>query len=153
LHRLKQQMTVEEGAAQTLRASEADWQREMFGPRPRFLGVVAELDGAPVGMATLVERYYPAWAGPLFALDDVFVIPEHRGRGVGKALLTRAAAEALTRGAPFIELMVRTENPARLLYERLGFEPVRGAMTYVIAGPALATLARALEAISAAVSA
>ena len=153
LFRLKRQMAIAEDAADTLRASEADWERDMFGAHPRFVGLLAETDGGPIGMATLVERYYPAWAGPLFALDDVFVTPEHRGRGVGKALLAHAAAEALRRGAPFIELTVRTQNPARRLYEGLGFQPVRDAMVYVITGNALAALAQALQTVGTAISA
>jgi ribosomal protein S18 acetylase RimI-like enzyme len=153
LFQLKRQMALAEDAADTLRASETDWQRDMFGAQPRFVGLMAEVDGGPIGMATLVERYYPAWAGPLFALDDVFVTPEYRGRGVGKALLAHAAAETLRRGAPFIELTVRTQNPARRLYESLGFQPVRGAMIYVLTGNALAALAQALQTIGAAISA
>ena len=153
LYRLKWQMALAEGAAHTLRARETDWQRDMFGPHPRFLGLVAEQDGGPIGMANLVERYHPAWVGPLFALDDLFVTPPNRGRGVGRALLARAAAEALRRGAPFIELLVRAENPARRLYERVGFEPVRGALTYVLAGDALTALAQALQTIGTAISA
>jgi GNAT superfamily N-acetyltransferase len=153
VYALKWQMVLAEGTAHTLRASETDWQRDMFGPEPRFVGLVAETDGVPVGMATLVERYYPAWSGSLLAIDDVFVMPAHRRRGVGKALLARAAAEALGRGAPFVELTVRARNPARRLYERLGFEPVRGAMIYVLAGNALTALAQALEAVGYAISA
>ncbi len=153
LYRLKRQMALAEGAADTLRASEADWQRDMFGHRPRFLAIVAEAHDVPIGMATLVERYYPAWAGPLFALDDVFVAPDHRRRGVCRALLARAAAEALRRGAPFIEFMVPNDNPARRLYESLGFEPVRGAVNYVLAGNALIALAQALQTIGTAISA
>ncbi len=150
---LKRQMASAEDVVDTLRASAADWQRDMFGAHPRFVGLMAEVGGGPIGMATLVERYYPAWAGPLFALDDVFVTPEHRGRGVGKALLAHAAAEVLRRGAPFIELTVRTENPARRLYEGLGFQPVRDAMLYVLTGNALAALAQALQTIGTACSA
>src|SRR5689334_15574098 len=150
---LKWHMALAEGAAHTFRASEADWRRDLFAPVPRFLALVAEAGGTLIGMATLVERYSPAWVGPLLVIDDVFVMPPHRGRGVGKALLARAAAEAVRRGAPFVELMVRTQNPARRLYERVGFERVRGAMTYVLAGNALAALAQALEALGYAVSA
>jgi GNAT superfamily N-acetyltransferase len=153
LFRLKRQLAIAEDAADTLRASEADWRRDMFGAQPRFVGLMAEVDGGPIGMATLVERYYAAWAGPLFALDDVFVTPQHRGHGVGKALLAHAAAEALRRGAPFIELTVRTQNPARKLYESLGFQPVRGTMIYVLAGNAFAALAHALQTIGTAISA
>jgi GNAT superfamily N-acetyltransferase len=145
LYLLKWHGALAEGATHTFRASEADWRRDMFGPHPRFAAIVAETEGALIGMATLVERYSPGWVGPLFAIDDVYVTPERRRRGVGMALLARAAAEALWRGAPFVELMVRTQNPARRLYERAGFECVRGAMTYVLAGDALASLAQALQ--------
>jgi len=144
LHLLKWHLALAEGATHAFRASEADWLRDMSGPQPRFSAMVAEADGVPIGMATLVERYYPAWVGPMLVVDDMFVKPQHRRRGVGKALLARAAAEALQRGAPFIELMVRAQNPARRLYESVGFEPVRGAVSYVLAGNALATLAQAL---------
>jgi GNAT superfamily N-acetyltransferase len=153
LYLLKWQMALAEGSAHALRASETDWRRDMCGPQPRFVAVVAEQDGTLIGMAILVERYSPAWVGPLLAIDAVFVTPAHRRRGLGKALLARAAAEALGRGVPFVELMVRTQNPARRLYERVGFEPVRGAMTYVLAGEALAVLAQALQTIGTAVGA
>ncbi len=153
VYSLKSQMALAEGAAHTLRASAADWQRDMFGPSPRFLALVAETDGIPVGMATLVERYYPAWAGPVLALDDVFVTPEQRGRGVGKALLAHAAAEALRHGSPFIELTVQAQNPARRLYERAGFELVRGGMIYLLAGNALAALAQAVDAVGCVIAA
>jgi ribosomal protein S18 acetylase RimI-like enzyme len=145
---LKRHLALAERATHTFRASEADWRRDMFGAQPRFCAVVAEAGGGIVGMATLVERYYPAWVGPVLVLDDIFVKAEQRGRGVGKALLAHAAAEALRRGAPFIELMVRSQNPARRLYERVGFEPVCGAVTYVLAGNAFVALAGALQTVA-----
>ncbi len=152
LYLLKWHLAVAEQSTHALRASEADWRRDLFGPHPRFSAIVAETDRALIGMATLVERYSPAWVGLLFAIDDMFVVPEHRGGGVGKALLARAAAEAVRRGAPLLELMVRTQNPARRLYERAGFERVRGATTYVLAGGALAALGQAPQAIAGASS-
>jgi GNAT superfamily N-acetyltransferase len=153
LYLLKWQMALAEGAAHTVRATETDWRRDMSGPQPRFVAVVAETDGILIGMAILVERYSPAWIGPLMAIDAIFVTPAHRRRGVGKALLARAAAEAVRRGVPFVELMVRAQNPARRLYERVGFEPVRGAITYVLAGEALTVLAQALQTIGTAIGA
>lgn len=137
---LKWQMALEEGAADTVRAREDDWQRDMFGPRPRFVALLAEANGVPIGMATLVERYYPGWVGPLRAIDDLFVLPEHRRRGVGKALLAAAAAETIAGGAPFVELTVHENNARALrLYEQVGFERVP-AITLVLTGDALTTL-------------
>jgi ribosomal protein S18 acetylase RimI-like enzyme len=137
---LKWQMALEEGAADTVRAREDDWQRDMFGPRPRFVALLAEAEGVPVGMATLVDRYYPGWVGPLRAIDDLFVLPEHRRRGIGKALVAAAAAEAMAGGAPFVELTVHENNARALrLYERIGFERVP-AVTLVLTGNALTTL-------------
>lgn len=76
-------------------------------------------------MATILQGFARGWVGPLCAIDDLFVVPEHRRRGVGKALLAGAAAEAIGCGAPFLELTVREDNqPAIQLYQRIGFERV-----------------------------
>ena len=76
-------------------------------------------------------------------VNDVFVLPAFRRRGIATALLALAAAEAIRRGAPFLELNVRVDNPARRLYRQVGFARVRGAETYVLAGDALVELAGA----------
>ncbi len=137
---LKWQFALAEGSTIAVRATPEDWQRDMFGPQPRFSAVVAELAGAVIGMATITQRFCPGWVGPLCAIDDLFVVPEHRGRGVGKALLAGAAAQAIGRGAPFVELTVREDNQqAMRLYQRTGFERVP-AVTLVLAGNALTTL-------------
>ncbi len=135
---LKWQFAVAEGSTVAVRATPEDWQRDMFGPQPRFSAVVAESDGSVIGMATITQRFGPGWVGPLRAVDDLFVVPEHRGRGVAKALLAAAAAEAIGCGAPFLELTVRDDNhPAIRLYEQVGFERVP-AVTLVLAGEPLA---------------
>jgi ribosomal protein S18 acetylase RimI-like enzyme len=138
---LKWHLALAEGATHAVRAGEADWQRDMFGPTPRFSAIVAEIDGTVGGMATLVPRYSPGWVGPLLVLNDLFVLPDHRGRGIAKALMRRAAAAAMAQGAPFLELTVRDDNPARRFYRKLGFARVRGAEIYVLAGDALIELA------------
>lgn len=140
---LKWQLALAEDATIAVRAKEADWHRDMFGPRPHFFATVAEADVAIIGMATIAERFSPGWVGALLCVNDLFVLPAFRGRGIAKALLAHAAAEALARGAPFLELLVRADNPARHLYRKIGFAHVRGAETYVLAGDALATLAGA----------
>jgi ribosomal protein S18 acetylase RimI-like enzyme len=138
---LKWMFAVHEGSTDVVRASVADWRRDMFGPQPHFFALVAEIGSGVVGMATVAEKYCPGWVGPLCTVDDLFVMPEHRRHGLGKALLAHASAEAIRRGSPFIELTVRESNPALQLYSRVGFKRVPGAVTLVLAGDELSALA------------
>ena len=138
---LKWQFAVGEEATFVVRASPADWMRDMLGPEPRLSALVAEAHGAVIGMAIITTRYCAGWVGPLFAIDDLFVVPAHRGHGVGKALLTGAVRQAFERGATFIELTVREDNHAAIrLYRQVGFERVPG-ITLVLGGDAFAALA------------
>jgi ribosomal protein S18 acetylase RimI-like enzyme len=145
LLRLKRQLAILENAEFVLRATPQDWLRDGFGPQARFTAFVAEHAGAAVGMLTVSERYYTSWAGCTLYIQDIYVEPAWRGRGVGGALLRCVAALALERGSPLVELTVREDNPARRFYARVGFHQVECA-NYVIAGPALANLAGAMRA-------
>jgi ribosomal protein S18 acetylase RimI-like enzyme len=131
---MKWQLALAEGSTHTVRASEADWQRDMLGPHAKFSALVAEQAGTIIGMVTICERYIPGWVGPTLYVNDLYVLPAHRRAGVGTALLAAAAAERARRGAAFLELAVRPENPARRLYRRMGFARLRGAVTYILAG-------------------
>ncbi len=144
LLRLKRQLAIAENAAFVLRATVQDWLRDGFGPQARFTAFVAEQAGAVVGMVTASERYYTSWAGCTLYIQDVYVEPARRDRGIGAALIGCVAALALERGHPLVELTVREDNPARRLYGRLGFHQVECA-NYVVAGPALAKLAAELR--------
>ena len=145
LLRLKRELAILENAEFVLRATAQDWLRDGFGPRARFTAFVAEHGGAALGMVTASERYYTSWAGCTLYIQDIYVEPAWRGRGIGAALLGCVAALALERGSPLVELTVREDNPARGLYGRLGFHQVQCA-NYVIAGPALANLAAPVRA-------
>src|SRR5262249_29165149 len=94
---------------------------------------------------TASERYYTSWAGCTLYIQDIYVEPAWRGRGIGAALLACVAALALERGSPLVELAVRKDNPARGLYGRLGFHQVHCA-NYIIRGQGLATLAAPVRA-------
>lgn len=142
LLRLKRELAILENAELVLRATAQDWLRDGFGPRARFTAFVAEHAGTVVGMVTASERYYTSWAGCTLYIQDIYVEPAWRGRGIAAALLGGVAALALERGSPLVELTVRADNPARRVYARVGFQQVECA-TYVIAGPALANLAGA----------
>jgi GNAT superfamily N-acetyltransferase len=140
LLRLKRQLAILENAEFVLRATAQDWLRDGFGPHARFAAFVAEHAGTAIGMATASERYYTSWAGCTLYIQDIYVEPDWRGRGVGTALLSCVGALALARASPVVELTVRSDNPARRLYSRIGFHQVDCA-SYVIGGPALAKLA------------
>jgi ribosomal protein S18 acetylase RimI-like enzyme len=131
---MKWQLALAERATHTVRASEADWQRDMFGPQAKFSALLAEQDATAIGMVTLTEHYAPGWIGPTLYVNDLYVVPARRRAGVGRALIAAAAAEAARCGAAFLELAVRQDNPARRLYRRIGFERLRGAETYILAG-------------------
>ena len=140
LLRLKRELAKLENAEFVLRATAQDWLRDGFGPRARFTAFVAEHAGAMVGMVTASERYYTSWGGCTLYIQDIYVEPAWRGRGIGAALLGCIAALALEHGSPLVELTVREDNPACGLYRRLGFHQVECA-NYAIGGSALTVLA------------
>jgi GNAT superfamily N-acetyltransferase len=143
---MKRQLAIGEDAECALRATEADWRRDAFGPHARFAAFVAEQDGALVGMATVSERYYTSWAGCTLYIQDIFVEPAQRGRGIASALLARIGEYALEQGSPLVELTVRDDNPARRLYQGRGFTRVP-CEHYVTGAAALAEATAAAEAV------
>ena len=102
-------------------ATEADLLRDGFGPTPRFTALIAELDGAPAGFA-LYYTSYSTWRGHHgIRLEDLYVTPALRGKGIGKALLARIAQIAVAEGCPRVEWDVLDWNaPAIAVYERVG---------------------------------
>ena len=90
------------------------------------LVLLAYVDEAPVGVAVCFVGYSTFAARPLINVHDLAVLPAHRQRGVGTALLAAVEARALARGCCKITLEVRDDNePARRLYGRFGLGPVR----------------------------
>ena len=98
--------------------------------RPGDLGVIAELDGRPVGAAWLrlwsAEDYGYGFVDPATPELSMAVTPGHRGRGIGSRLLDRLL-DAASGLYPAVSLSVSTTNPARRLYERFGFRTIERA--------------------------
>jgi GNAT superfamily N-acetyltransferase len=85
--------------------------RDGFGERRRFDAWIAELDGRPVGCVLAVPgAYETGFAKAGLYVQDVFVVPEARRRGAGRALLAAVAADARTRGFEFLWWACRTWN-------------------------------------------
>ena len=149
LMRMKASLLALEDSLHVATASEADWRRDGFGAQALFHALVADIDGAAVGMAIYSRRGFPGWKGCAFFLHDLYVEETFRGRGCARALLAQLAAEAQAQDAAFIELTVDAANNARAFYARVGFTQLDHCMTYLAARPALDALAaeasRALE--------
>jgi GNAT superfamily N-acetyltransferase len=123
-------------------ATEADLLRDGFGPTPRFTALIAELDGAPAGFA-LYFTSYSTWLGHHgIRLEDLYVTPSLRGKGIGKALLARIAQIAVAEDCPRVEWDVLDWNaPAIVVYERLGAHILTEWRIMRLSGDALQTLA------------
>jgi ribosomal protein S18 acetylase RimI-like enzyme len=147
LMRFKRLLAESEGGLHTVNATAADWLRDGFGPRAGFAVLVAEAESKRdlIGMATYSERILSGWSGPVVFLQDLFVEVDYRHHGVASAMIARVAARAKAIGSPMVELAVRADNPAQLLYQRSGFQVLPPSPTYVLAGPALTAVAASDE--------
>ena len=115
----------------------------LFGPRPYAEAVIAEEDGSPIGFALFFHTFSTFLARPGIYLEDLFVLPDHRGRGVGRALLGHLAHLALERGCGRLEWAVLNWNEDAIrFYERLGARPNSEWTVYRVAGEALHALGR-----------
>jgi len=123
-------------------ATEADLLRDGFGPNPFYFCLIADLDGQPAGFAFYFFNY-STWKGrPGLYLEDIFVHPEFRGLGIGKALLERVAAIAVENNCPRMQWQVLDWNtPAIEFYRATGAEFMDAWRTVRITGDALKRLA------------
>ena len=115
----------------------------LFGDRPYAEVVLAEDDGRPVGFALFFHNFSTFLGRPGIYLEDLFVLPENRGEGIGRMLLAHLARLAVERGCGRLEWAVLDWNrDAIQFYERLGARPNSDWTVYRLAGEALTGLAR-----------
>ncbi len=116
--------------------------RDFFGPSPPALCDLAFEGNKPVGLATWYWIYATFAASRAIYLEDLFVRPENRGAGYGKALLAHLAKEAVAQGATHVQWSVLNWNkPSIDFYERLGAKPVNEWTIYRISDDPLKALA------------
>ncbi|HEX2316572.1 MAG TPA: GNAT family N-acetyltransferase [Thermomonospora sp.] len=141
--RLIRELAEYERALHEAKATEDDLRRALFGPDPRAFAHVAEQDGEVVGFA-LWFLTFSTWTGQHgIYLEDLFVRPEARGGGHGKALLTELARIAVERGYRRVEWSVLNWNePAIGFYKSLGAFPQDEWTVYRLTGDALQELGR-----------
>jgi GNAT superfamily N-acetyltransferase len=115
----------------------------LFGPRPYAEAVIADEESQPIGFALFFHTFSTFLARPGLYLEDLFVLADHRGRGVGRALLAHLAHLAVERGCGRLEWAVLDWNQEAIrFYERLGAKPNSEWTVYRLAGEALTTLGR-----------
>lgn len=120
----------------------ADLRRGLFGERPYAEALIAEADGRAVGFALFFHNFSTFLAKPGIYLEDLFVRPEHRGEGHGRALLAELARLAVERGCGRLEWSVLDWNePSIRFYRSLGAVPMDDWTVFRLAGEALMTLA------------
>lgn len=116
-------LAVYEREPDAVEATEEDLLRHGFGENPYFACLIAEHDGASAGFAFYFFDY-STWLGkPGLYLEDLFVYPQFRGLGIGKALLRRLAAIAMEKGCARMKWEVLDWNtPAIDFYRSMGAE-------------------------------
>jgi GNAT superfamily N-acetyltransferase len=140
---LVRELAVYENLEEFARATPEQIRAHFFGPRPFAEAILAEVEGEPVGFAIFFGTYSTFRGQPGLYLEDIFVREEHRGRGIGRALLATVARIAVDRGCGRVEWSVLDWNePAIGFYRALGAHPLDQWTVYRIDDEPLALLAQ-----------
>ena len=132
-----------ERLAHQMEATPARVRAHGFGPRRYFQTLICRRGGRPIGFALYFFTYSTFLARPSLSLEDLFVLPEERGTGAGKALLRALARIAVRRGCGRMEWAVLDWNrPAIRFYRRLGAQLRRQWILTRLTGTPLRRLAR-----------
>ena len=132
-----------ERLAHQVEATPARLKRHGFGRRPYFETLICRRGRRPVGFALFFFTYSTFLARPSLYLEDLFVLPEERGKGAGKALLRALARIAVARGCGRMEWAVLDWNtPSIRFYKRLGAKLRKEWVLTRLTGPALRRLGR-----------
>lgn len=113
------------------------------GRRPYFETFIAEQDGKPIGFALYAYLYSTFPCSPTLYIEDIFVLPEERGKGAGKGLLVELARVAMKKGCGQMKWTVLDWNePAFRFYRTLGAKEQREWTLMRIEEPEMRRLAR-----------
>jgi GNAT superfamily N-acetyltransferase len=136
------ELAVYENLEHEVKGTADDFRRYLFGSSPRAEVIMAEIAGEPVGFALAFPTFSTFQCQPGLFLEDLYVRPAHRGRGIGKALLRTLARQARERGYIKMEWLVLKWNaPAIAFYRSLGARPLDGWSAYQLHGDPLDRLA------------
>jgi GNAT superfamily N-acetyltransferase len=140
--RLIQGLAVYEKLEHEVTATEEGLRETLFGARPAADVIIAYAGDTPAGFALFFPNYSTFLGKPGLYLEDLFVLPEWRGQGLGLALMKRLAGIAVERGCGRFEWSVLDWNtPAIGFYEGLGARLMDGWSIVRVTGDALTKLA------------
>ena len=143
IHRLIRALAEYEKLAHEVVGTEGALRETLFGARPAAEVLLAEEQGRPIGLALFFQNYSTFLARPGLYLEDLFVEPGWRGKGIGKALLAAVAKLAVQRGCGRFEWAVLDWNtPAIEFYRALGARPLDDWTVFRLTGEALRKLAQ-----------
>ena len=132
-----------ERLAHEVHFDEAALGKRLFGARPYAEVLIGEIDGVAQGFALFFHNFSTFEGRPGIYLEDLFVRPDARGSGLGKAFLQRLAKLAVERDCARLEWWVLDWNePAIKFYKSLGAKPMDEWTTYRVDGKALNNLAQ-----------
>ena len=138
IHRLIIDLATYERSADQVKVSPDQLREALFGPQPAVYALVAEVDGTLVGYALYFLNFSTGEGVHGIYLEDLFVKPEQRGSGLGKALLVALAEIAVSRGYARVEWWVLDWNrPSIDFYRRLGAVPMDEWTVFRLTGDAL----------------
>ena len=138
------ELAIYERSLDQVVATEALLEQALFATPPAAEALIAEVDGAPAGLALFFYNFstWTGWRG--LYLEDLYVTPQARGTGVGKALLKRLAQIAVERGCSRFEWAVLDWNtPAQEFYKAMGATIMGDWRICRMSGDALTTFAAA----------
>lgn len=121
-------------------------QKHLFGDRPFAESIVAELDGKIIAFALFFPNYSTFLTKPGIYLEDLFVLPNYRRRGIGKAMLSYLGKLAIDRDAGRLEWSVLDWNESAIaFYQNMGAEVLPDWRTCRVTGEALSKLGGELQ--------
>jgi GNAT superfamily N-acetyltransferase len=140
---LVRELAEYERLSHEVHASEADIAEALFGANPRLFCDIAEWNGEPAGFAVWFVNFSTFAGRHGIYLEDLFVRPALRGKGIGKALLVHLAKQCLANGWARLQWAVLDWNaPSIAFYKSLGAEMMDEWTICRVSGPALSALAQ-----------
>ncbi|OLP15815.1 GNAT family N-acetyltransferase [Leptolyngbya sp. 'hensonii'] len=142
LFQLIQALAAYEKLSHAVTGTAADLEEHLFGPKSHAEALLADVDDQSVGFALFFYNYSTFLTRPGIYLEDLFVLPEYRQRGIGKALLSYLGQRAVAHNCGRLEWSVLDWNePAIAFYRRMGADILPDWRICRVTGEALENLA------------